>query len=580
MGHGARRRGDAAFTEFAAASRARLRSTAYLLCGDWDRASDHVQEGLIRVYVAWPRLDRNGGELAYARKAVVSAFLDANRKRSSSERPAAEHADRASAEDVAAAVADRAALMAALARLPGRQRACVVLRYFEELDVRETAAVARLQRGHRQEPDLACARLAASDVRGRVPRRARRGRREEPAVVNELKELMRQNVAAPPPDALDFDGLVDAGRRPGTPSASGCPRGRSGRGGRCRRRRSHRPAGHGRPHRGGGRAAGTGRAHRSPGRRQAGRRGERLPGPGVVHERQPRPRQRAVLRRGHRRRADPVPRRPEVGPALPAAGPHRSGDQREGLAARPAMGQSQTWPVELGADRLVLVGGEGGGMKAHLVAYVFDRTTRQWSTMQWPGLPKLGFFPTSSLGPDGRLYASVPATRGKPPEGGWPVGADGEADDADADGDTYHLWSVSLTDGSDVRDEGLTVGSVAFTDTSMVWTDSTNGAAGLVHVRDLASGKEHSFDPHTGEKCNLLVLRGDRRARGDEPVLRHVRRRDARRPRADPHHGRRPGGHPPGQRDRGLSGRWRGGSERVREGPSRPSSTTSAPTGC
>lgn len=130
---------DAAFTEFAAANRAKLRSTAYLLCGDWDRASDHVQEGLIRVYVAWPRLRRRGQELAYARKAVVSAFLDAARKRSSTERPAAVETDGPSGEDFAASVTDRAALMAALARLPMRQRACVVLRYFEELDVRETA---------------------------------------------------------------------------------------------------------------------------------------------------------------------------------------------------------------------------------------------------------------------------------------------------------------------------------------------------------------------------------------------------------------------------------------------------------
>ena len=89
---------EAAFTEFAAASRARLRSTAYLLCGDWDRASDHVQEGLIRVYVAWPRLVRHGSELAYARKAVVSAFLDSTRKRSSTERPASEHPDRRGAD--------------------------------------------------------------------------------------------------------------------------------------------------------------------------------------------------------------------------------------------------------------------------------------------------------------------------------------------------------------------------------------------------------------------------------------------------------------------------------------------------
>jgi RNA polymerase sigma-70 factor (sigma-E family) len=131
---------DAAFTEFALASRARLRGTAYLLCGDWARASDFVQEGLIRVYVAWPRLVRRGGETAYARKAVVSAFLDASRKRSSTERPEAEQLDRSSDEDVARTVTDRAALMAALARLPERQRAAVVLRYFEELDVRETAA--------------------------------------------------------------------------------------------------------------------------------------------------------------------------------------------------------------------------------------------------------------------------------------------------------------------------------------------------------------------------------------------------------------------------------------------------------
>ena len=104
MGMGRDPAAEAAFTEFATASRTRLRSTAYLLCGDWDRASDHVQEGLIRVYVAWPRLVRRGGELAYARKAVVSSFLDATRKRSSTERPEAPgRTDTPSGEDVARA---------------------------------------------------------------------------------------------------------------------------------------------------------------------------------------------------------------------------------------------------------------------------------------------------------------------------------------------------------------------------------------------------------------------------------------------------------------------------------------------
>ncbi|GEP39902.1 hypothetical protein NPS01_35650 [Nocardioides psychrotolerans] len=73
--------------EFVESARGRLRRTAYLLCGDWDQASDHVQEGLIRVYVAWPRLTRAGRKHAYARRAVVSAFLDHVRRRSSSEVP-------------------------------------------------------------------------------------------------------------------------------------------------------------------------------------------------------------------------------------------------------------------------------------------------------------------------------------------------------------------------------------------------------------------------------------------------------------------------------------------------------------
>lgn len=134
-------RDEAAFIEFAGSARDRLRRTAYLLCGDWDRASDLVQEGLIRVYVRWPRLVRRGGELAYARKAVVSAYLDQVRRRSSTERPQETDHTVASGEDVATAVTTRQALMVALAQLPPRQRACVVLRYFEDLSVEQTAAL-------------------------------------------------------------------------------------------------------------------------------------------------------------------------------------------------------------------------------------------------------------------------------------------------------------------------------------------------------------------------------------------------------------------------------------------------------
>ncbi|QBR92152.1 hypothetical protein [Nocardioides euryhalodurans] len=170
----------------------------------------------------------------------------------------------------------------------------------------------------------------------------------------------------------------------------------------------------------------------------------------------------------------------------------------------PDVGQATLEPVDLGEDRLVLAGMAGGGMRADVVAHVFDRGLGAWTTTRWADLPRVEQPGSAVLGPDDRLYVSVPNTQGQPPEGGWPTSPGGEADDADAEGDTYRLWSASLTDPDDVRDEGLTVGDVAFTDTSMVWTDRTNGDSGRVHVRDLATGEEEAFDPRSGARCNLL----------------------------------------------------------------------------
>lgn len=136
LGH---RRDDAEFAEFATAAQGSLRRTAYLVCGDWDLASDLVQEALVRVYVAWPRIDRQGGLHAYARRCVVNLAIDHGRRRSSRERPT-EHAamDRASGTDDHGIPA-REALVSALRELPPRQRACVALRFLEDLSVTETA---------------------------------------------------------------------------------------------------------------------------------------------------------------------------------------------------------------------------------------------------------------------------------------------------------------------------------------------------------------------------------------------------------------------------------------------------------
>lgn len=131
--------GPDGFTEFAVGGRERLRRTAYLLCGDWDRASDLVQEALVRVYVAWPRLRHKGGAHAYARRALVSVSIDVSRKRSSGERPVPDAALDALTQDQTDLVADREALLDALRQLPDRQRACVVLRFYDDTSVAETA---------------------------------------------------------------------------------------------------------------------------------------------------------------------------------------------------------------------------------------------------------------------------------------------------------------------------------------------------------------------------------------------------------------------------------------------------------
>jgi RNA polymerase sigma-70 factor (sigma-E family) len=133
-----RQRDKGEFVAFAEACRPALRRTAYLMCGDWERAADITQEALIRVYLAWPRLDRDRGLRSYARRAVVSVAIEQARKMSSREIPT-EELGGGSTADPAGQVVDRVLLMSALAELPPRQRACVVLRFYDDLGVEAVA---------------------------------------------------------------------------------------------------------------------------------------------------------------------------------------------------------------------------------------------------------------------------------------------------------------------------------------------------------------------------------------------------------------------------------------------------------
>ncbi|WP_354637580.1 SigE family RNA polymerase sigma factor [Kitasatospora camelliae] len=132
------------FEDFVAARQAALRRTAYLLCGDWHLAEDLVQAALIRLYARWTRLRDPQAAFGYARTTLTRAYIDDRRRRSSGEVPGAELPDRAAA----GADSDRRlALMAALARVTPGYRAVLVLRYWEDQSIEETAAILRRSSG-------------------------------------------------------------------------------------------------------------------------------------------------------------------------------------------------------------------------------------------------------------------------------------------------------------------------------------------------------------------------------------------------------------------------------------------------
>lgn len=129
---------DQEFVEFVTARQAHLRRIAYAVCGDWHRADDLLQTSLTKLYVAWPRLRRDGREEAYVRQIIVRADIDEHRKPWRRERAGLDGHDEAAREGLP--VEERSALFEALQALPPMQRKTVVLRHWLGLSVEETAS--------------------------------------------------------------------------------------------------------------------------------------------------------------------------------------------------------------------------------------------------------------------------------------------------------------------------------------------------------------------------------------------------------------------------------------------------------
>lgn len=137
---------DAEFTEFAAIAYPSLVRTARLLTGDHHLAEDLVQAALIRVYTHWSAASARDSPQAYARRTVVNLFASWRRRRWRGEVPGFVPEEPWSGDD-ADRIADRQALRSALAKLPPAQRVVVVLRFYEDCSVEETAALLRCSPG-------------------------------------------------------------------------------------------------------------------------------------------------------------------------------------------------------------------------------------------------------------------------------------------------------------------------------------------------------------------------------------------------------------------------------------------------
>ncbi|XVS64219.1 SigE family RNA polymerase sigma factor [Actinosynnema sp. CA-299493] len=127
---------DREFDEYVDARALVMRRTAYLLCGDWHRAEDLVQTALTKLYVAWPRVRRDVSPDAYARKVLVRAAIDDSRR---AFRRRETVVDAVPDTAVAGTSSSDFDVRRALASLPVGQRTVVVLRYWEDLSVTETA---------------------------------------------------------------------------------------------------------------------------------------------------------------------------------------------------------------------------------------------------------------------------------------------------------------------------------------------------------------------------------------------------------------------------------------------------------
>ncbi len=135
---------EAAYRDFVVARMESLRRTAYLLCRNWHTADDLVSETLVKLYRHWLRLQYVGNQDAYVRRILIRSWLDERR------RPWRRETSTATVPEVSAPraeAADTHDLLALLGRLPPKKRAVLVLRFYCDLSVEQTAEIVGCSEG-------------------------------------------------------------------------------------------------------------------------------------------------------------------------------------------------------------------------------------------------------------------------------------------------------------------------------------------------------------------------------------------------------------------------------------------------
>ncbi|MDT0318108.1 SigE family RNA polymerase sigma factor [Streptomyces millisiae] len=135
------RRDEDSYRQFAVSRSAALyRSACLMASGDTHLAEDLVQETLSRMYTVWHKRKCIDNPDAYAKTVLVRAYLTHRRRRSSGEQPALRLPERP------VEMADsslRVTLLQALGELPPKDRAVLVLRFWEDLSIEQTADAMR-----------------------------------------------------------------------------------------------------------------------------------------------------------------------------------------------------------------------------------------------------------------------------------------------------------------------------------------------------------------------------------------------------------------------------------------------------